>query len=264
MKRLSFVILAAIVLLATVSALLLTACVPWGAPENLIQNPGFEEPPDSNCTGAPDNWTSTGKYTGRSTDAHSGNCSAYIYGANSSYTQTVLIEALAAYRVVAYIKISNATGNVSVMTQDSDGVDLLEAPLVLSGNQTTWAKSLIYLPTLPTAYYAIITLRMEPDDGAIEPKAWFDDILLEEKGECFIATAAYGTPLAGEIEVLRQFRDQYLLPNPAGRLLVSLYYGSSPPLAHLISKHDGLKAVTRMALEPIIWFCSRITTPPGP
>lgn len=83
-------------------------------------------------------------------------------------------------------------------------------------------------------------------------------------GRCFIATAAYGTPLAGELGVLRQFRDQYLLTNPAGRVFVSLYYTSSPPLAHLISKHDGLRALARMALEPIVWFLSRLMAPPSP
>ncbi len=34
---------------------------------------------------------------------------------------------------------------------------------------------------------------------------------------CFIATAAYGTPLHADINVLRDFRDEYMMPNPAGR-----------------------------------------------
>ena len=93
----------------------------------------------------------------------------------------------------------------------------------------------------------------------------FDDIGVSlPRGGCFIATAAYGTPLAEDIEVLRQFRDEYLLTNPAGQLFVSLYYATSPPLADLISEHEGLRAVTRMALEPIVWFCSRITASPNP
>jgi hypothetical protein len=46
---------------------------------------------------------------------------------------------------------------------------------------------------------------------------------------CFIATAAYGTPLHEDIDVLRDFRDEYLMPNLAGRAFVNIYYSSSPP-----------------------------------
>jgi hypothetical protein len=69
---------------------------------------------------------------------------------------------------------------------------------------------------------------------------------------CFIATAAYGTPLAEEIEVLRQFRDEYLLTNPLGRLFVSVYYRSSPPLADFIDDHPALKPMVRTGLSPVV------------
>jgi hypothetical protein len=41
---------------------------------------------------------------------------------------------------------------------------------------------------------------------------------------CFIATAAYGTPDAEQIDVLREFRDAVLLKNMSGSLFVALYY----------------------------------------
>ena len=232
---------------------------PVSAQENLIQNPGFEEP--DGCGETPDNWTSTNTSLGRSTDARSGNCSAHITGADSSYTQTVAIEAITLGRFAVYMKASEATAKVEIRIRDSDGKDLL-GPVVLSTNQTVWEKNIGCLGTPGTAFEAVIKLEMTPEGS--NPEAWFDDILLETADGCFIATAAYGTSLAEEIDVLRQFRDEYLLTNPAGRLLVSLYYTSSPPLANLISKHEGLRAVIRMALEPITWLCSRITAPPSP
>jgi len=65
---------------------------------------------------------------------------------------------------------------------------------------------------------------------------------------CFIATAAYGTPMAGEIQVLREFRDEYLLTNPLGQALVDLYYRVSPPMAEFITEHPSLKPIVRAGL----------------
>jgi hypothetical protein len=69
---------------------------------------------------------------------------------------------------------------------------------------------------------------------------------------CFIATAAYGTPMAEEIQVLRQFRDRYLLTNPAGRALVGLYYNTSPPIAEFMNEHPDLKPIVRTGLVPVV------------
>jgi hypothetical protein len=71
-------------------------------------------------------------------------------------------------------------------------------------------------------------------------------------GGCFIATAAYGTPMATEIQVLREFRDKCLLTNAAGRAFVDFYYRVSPPIADFITGHPGLKPVVRAGLAPIV------------
>jgi len=72
--------------------------------------------------------------------------------------------------------------------------------------------------------------------------------------ECFIATAAYGSPLAPQLQPLRAFRDRFLTPHPLGHWFVELYYRYSPPLAETLRQHDNLRAVVRMGLQPLVAF----------
>ncbi len=70
---------------------------------------------------------------------------------------------------------------------------------------------------------------------------------------CFIATAAYGTDTAKEIDILREFRDVVLLPNSLGAEFASLYYKTSPPIANFISQHEVLRTAVRVGLvDPIV------------
>ena len=77
------------------------------------------------------------------------------------------------------------------------------------------------------------------------------EALEDGKEGCFIATAALSTndPC---VQALRDFRDGYLLTNPAGRALVRVYYELSPPAAEFISEHPALKPVVRTALMPAV------------
>ena len=74
------------------------------------------------------------------------------------------------------------------------------------------------------------------------------------KESCFIATAAYGTPMAQEINTLRRFRDLKMEPNLIGRYLITLYYNTSPPLARVIARSKNMKAFVRLNLKLIIRF----------
>jgi hypothetical protein len=71
---------------------------------------------------------------------------------------------------------------------------------------------------------------------------------------CFIATAAYGTPTAKQIDVLREFRDDVLLKTTVGSEFVDLYYQLSPPAAEFIAGHEALRTLVReLMVDPIVW-----------
>ncbi len=75
------------------------------------------------------------------------------------------------------------------------------------------------------------------------------------EGGCFIATAAYGTPSAAEIDVLREFRDAVLLESALGSRFVDIYYRLSPPVADLISGSSFLRTVVReLLVDPAVWL----------
>ena len=75
-----------------------------------------------------------------------------------------------------------------------------------------------------------------------------------DSGPCFIATAAFGSPLAGQVKILRQFRDRYLLTNAPGQKFVTWYYRNGPVAANFIKDKPLVKMTVQLALYPLIGF----------
>ncbi|MCK5552748.1 MAG: hypothetical protein KAJ09_06350, partial [Deltaproteobacteria bacterium] len=115
------------------------------------------------------------------------------------------------------------------------------------------------------------TIGSAPDMGADEVPATLSTPVLfwdiGTDGGCFIATAAYGSALSNEVNVLRQFRDDYLLNNEVGKALVSAYYEYSPRLADYIAEHPMLRRIVRIGLYPMLElsrWCVEETGPERP
>ena len=119
-------------------------------------------------------------------------------------------------------------------------------------------------------FWFAIPLDMLGDDGSMSVVNLIGDIVYSgftdvapnvghgvtgqpQRMGCFIATAAYGTDTAKEIDILREFRDAILLPNSLGAKFVSFYYKTSPPIANFISQHEVLRTAVRVGfVDPIV------------
>lgn len=106
-------------------------------------------------------------------------------------------------------------------------------------------------------------VSLDTDEICADENGGNDDVSgtpADEHGEaliqtsCFIATAAYGTPMAKQVRILCRFRDKYLLTNAMGRKFVAFYYKYSPPIADYIAQRKWLRKVIRIVLCPFIMF----------
>ncbi len=103
------------------------------------------------------------------------------------------------------------------------------------------------------------TVRVSARDrlcGQVGPSASADFTTLTQSfatvSPCFIASAAYGSPLAAEIHVLRALRDRHLANHALGRALIRVYYALGPKLAEPVAEHVWLGSAARAVLGPVV------------
>jgi len=85
-------------------------------------------------------------------------------------------------------------------------------------------------------------------------------------GRCYIATAAFGSYLHPYVEVLRMFRDKFLLHSSLGQEFVAWYYRVSPRIADIVTCNSFFGASVRTTLLPVIgfaWLCLKIGVIPS-
>ncbi|HEY4240237.1 MAG TPA: fibronectin type III domain-containing protein [Kofleriaceae bacterium] len=108
---------------------------------------------------------------------------------------------------------------------------------------------------LPETEYTL-GIRATDDCGNVGPLATVTfTTQARQSGEvdaCFIATAAYGSILANDVERLRHFRDAFLEHSAMGELAVASYYTFGPALAGVVGESDLLRATARAALAPVV------------
>jgi len=78
----------------------------------------------------------------------------------------------------------------------------------------------------------------------------------EEGGGCLIATAAYGSELAPQVQLLREIRDNQLMNTESGSAFMSTfneaYYSFSPIIADMERESPVFKEIVKLGLTPML------------
>lgn len=94
----------------------------------------------------------------------------------------------------------------------------------------------VYVRHATDAFLVSPDVDFPPDVTDRYPKSRLRRVeVTQHHSACFITTATTGE--GATLDVLRRFRDDALGRTPVGRLLVSLYYAVSPPVAQSLSSH---------------------------
>ena len=86
---------------------------------------------------------------------------------------------------------------------------------------------------------------------------------VEPPGGCLIATAAYGSELAPQVQFLREIRDSTLLSTASGASFMTgfnqVYYSFSPAIADLERENPIFRDMVRAAITPAMYTMNIMT-----
>lgn len=133
----------------------------------------------------------------------------------------------------------------SASSQHSD-VLISNRPLSRNRPEPTYAKAdPVYMNNRADKMQDLDARDLPRKSSTLNPAADLNEDI--SKGDCFVATAIYGTDSHPDLTVLRDYRDRVLLSTCLGRRMVSLYYRIGPVVARLV-----IKAKLTSQLRPVM------------
>ena len=224
----------------------------------IVVNGGFEQ----GVGEVPNGWNLTGSAARVDTGLiYEGSWAARITGNNDTFTEWVCFGNATMPLPVTYdvwgslYVYGNVTGVIAFDFWSGIKGTQMSATTKLSTNDTNDAYVEVASRLVAPVGATRLRIRLLGSGWNEGAEVRFDEIgaFPPMGGYCFIATAAYGTETATELDTLRDFRDQVLLKNALGSLFVDTYYVISPPIADFIAGSDFLRAVVReVLLDPVV------------
>jgi len=107
---------------------------------------------------------------------------------------------------------------------------------------------------LPKFQESLDSFRILSQESTIMTSS--EDKSTEEGGGCLIATAAYGSEMSPQVQLLREIRDNQLMNTESGTAFMSgfneLYYSFSPAIADMERESPIFKEIVKVGLIPMI------------
>jgi hypothetical protein len=164
---------------------------------------------------------------------------------------------------------SNPVAGASVSIQVGEGP--LYSNLVYSDSSGSYLDSFV-LPTTATGQYTVYATAAKSGYASAQQQTQFtvrhqttsttssasssSSQSSSPPSKCFIATATYGSEIAPEVALLRNFRDAQVLRTSAGASFMqafnAFYYSFSPQVASFISSNGVVRAAMKVILYPLI------------
>ncbi|HEX3761038.1 MAG TPA: fibronectin type III domain-containing protein [Kofleriaceae bacterium] len=160
---------------------------------------------------------------------------------------------------VAGYEVRYRVGNTPITPADFDGAnEAMFTGRVVTAGQT---QSLVVGNLLPETPYTFAVRAFDNcrNTSDITTVAFTTSPRkLGEVDACFVATAAYGSVLANDVEMLRRFRDRMLRRSVLGELAVETYYTFGPTVAGVIGESDLLRSTARGVLAPLVRWVRQV------
>ena len=90
----------------------------------------------------------------------------------------------------------------------------------------------------------------------VEKSDKITQVAKEKKGGCLIATAAFGSEMAPQVQLLREIRDNTVLQTESGSAFMAgfnqFYYSFSPAIADYERENPTFKEAVKLTLTPLL------------
>ena len=144
--------------------------------------------------------------------------------------------------------------NLRNMITSGSSYNDVESHILMINNDLKTAQAAIASGPAPKAAAAAPAPAPTPAPAPAAEET--QQISLEEGGGCLIATAAFGSEMAPQVQFLREIRDNTVMNTQSGTAFITgfnqVYYSFSPAVADLERENPVFKEAVKVTLTPML------------